>query len=249
MGMHKILGLTLGAAALSLTVLVAGTTADKPVKMEKVDLSEMRDGETRNLGKGDGAITATRKGDEITITYGGKGGEKQTIKCEVGKDSCYAMTMDGSGSSHMVVVDGSGKNGKDVDRVIVTSGDENGKAIMVVSGEGDEGGKFVMSAHPGMTWTAEDGCCMAGDGGTCAKAADSTCAMTGMKMIKLSHDGGVTLECPEGDATLTLKKGEESSGPYFCPKHNVKMEPAKAPTIMKRIVVDTHSNDDSSDQE
>ena len=250
MGMNRLIGLTLGAAALSLSVLVAGTTADKQMrKFDKVDLSDLRDGETRTLGKGEHAITATRQGDEIAITYGGKGGEKQTIQCTVGKDSCYAMTLDETGKSQVVVVDGSGKNGKELDRIFVSTGDGDARHVMVVSGEGDEGGKFVMSGHPGMEWTAEDGCCGDGDAGCCAKGEDGTCAMSAVKVVKLSHDGGVTLECPEGDATLTLKKGEENSGPYFCPKHNVKMEKAKAPTFMKRIVVDTNSKDDKSDEE
>jgi hypothetical protein len=49
------------------------------------------------------------------------------------------------------------------------------------------------------------------------------------------------LRCPEGDATLTLKKGEENSGPYFCPKHNLKMEPVKGNVIIKKVTVDKTS--------
>jgi hypothetical protein len=73
--------------------------------------------------------------------------------------------------------------------------------------------------------------------------------MSGVKVIKVSHADAVLLECPQGDATLTLKKGEENGGPYFCPKHNVKMEVSKSPAVTKRIVVDSSSKDDSGDEE
>ncbi len=234
--MNKALGLTLGAAALSLSVLVAGTTTDKPApKVQKVDLSEMKDGETRNLGKGDSAISATRKGDVVTITYGEHDGEKKTIKCSLGKDSCYAMSVDGAGKARVVVVNKPGKEGKDADRIVIQDGDEAGKGMFVFSdGEGGPDHQVIVDAvHPGMSWVSS------GDGES----------LPGVKVIRIHDEAAVMLECPEGDATLTLKKGDENSGPYFCPKHNVKMEKATAPVIMKRVVVDTKSKDDKDDEE
>jgi hypothetical protein len=74
-------------------------------------------------------------------------------------------------------------------------------------------------------------------------------SLPGVKVIRIHDEAAVMLECPEGDATLTLKKGDENSGPYFCPKHNVKMEKATAPVIMKKIVVDTKSKDGKDDEE
>ena len=232
--MKGALGLTLGAAALSLSVLVAGT-ADKPVqKVQKVDLSELKDGETRNLGKGDSAISATRKGDVITITYGEQDGEKKTIQCTVGKDSCYAMTVD-AGKAQVVVLNKPGKEGKEADRIVIQDGDEAGKGMFVFSdGEGGPDHQVIVDAiHSGMSWVSS------GDGES----------LPGVKVIRIHDDAGVMLECPEGDATLTLKKGEENSGPYFCPKHNVKMEKATSPVFMKRVVVDTKSKDDKDDEE
>ena len=234
--MNKALGLTLGAAALSLSVLVAGTTTEKPApKVQKVDLSEMKDGETRNLGKGDSAISATRKGDVVTITYGEHDGEKKTIKCTLGKDSCYAMTVDGAEKARVVVVNKSGKEGKDADRIVIQDGDEAGKGMFVFSdGEGGPNHQVIVDAvHPGMSWVSS------GDGES----------LPGVKVIRIHDEAAVMLECPEGDATLTLKKGDENSGPYFCPKHNVKMEKATAPVIMKRVVVDTKSKEDKDDEE
>jgi len=234
--MHKALGLTLGAAALSLSVLVAGTTTDKSTqKIQKVDLSEMKDGETRNLGKGDSSVSATRKGDVVTITYGERDGEKKTIKCTLGKDSCYAMTLDGAGKAQVVVLNKSGKSGNEADRIVIQDGDESGKGMFVFS-DGESGADhqvIVDALHPGMSWVS---------------SADGD-SLPGIKVIRIHDQAAQMLECPEGDATLTLKKGEENSGPYFCPKHNMKMEKATGPVIMKQVVVDTKSKNDKDDEE
>jgi hypothetical protein len=234
--MMKVVGLTLGAAALSLSVLVAAPSTDKQTqKMQKVDLSEMRDGETRTLGKGDTAVTATRKGDIVTITYGDHEGGKKTLQCTLGKDSCYAVTVDGSGRGHMVMVDKSDKGNAGPDRVVIRDGGEDGKGIFVVSDDSDGTPHQVIvdAMHPGMTWVT----------------SDDVDSIPGVNVVRIKEEGATLLECPEGDATLTLKKGEENSGPYFCPKHNVKMEKAAQRVIVKKVVVDTKSKDDKDDAE
>jgi hypothetical protein len=235
--MNRILGLTLGIAAMSLSVLVAGTGADRhrqfDQKVEKVDISDLRDGETRTLGKGDKAVTATRKGDQVTLEYGGRDGERKTLQCVVGKDSCYVMTVIGDGKAQVVVVDKSAESGQQFERVMVHEGKGNETKVMVLAahGAGDEDGDVIVDALPGdMSWVAADG-----------KGA------TGVKVIRIRGEAATILECPEGDATLTLKKGEEKSGPYFCPKHNVKMEAAKLPAILKKVEVKSDSDDEESD--
>lgn len=230
--MNRMLGLTLGVAALSLSVLTAGTGADRhrtfDQKMEKVDLSDLRDGETRTIGKGETAIVATRKGDQVTMEFSGHDGGKKSVKCEIGKSSCYVMTTDGEGKGQVVVVNKSGDGGKQIEKIVLQEGDGDESKVMVFAGHGD-GDPMIVDALPGgMSWvTSSDG-----------KGAK------GVKVIKIQGEGATVLECPEGDATLTLKKGEEKSGPYFCPKHNLKMEAAKLPTFMKKIEVTTDSSDD-----
>ena len=235
--MNRLLGLTLGAAALSLSVLAAAPAEKHVQKVEKVDLSDLRDGETRTLGKGDGTVTATRKGDVVTIAYGGNDGDKKTLKCTVGKDSCYAMTVDGEGKTQMVIVDKSGKGGKEADHIVLEAdhivlreGDGEGKGVLVFAPDEDgDASEIVIDAdHPDMTWVTADG----GN------------AVAGVKVIRIRDEAVTLLECPEGDATLTLKKGEENSDPYFCPKHNVKMEKAKHPAIVKKVEVKSKSADD-----
>ena len=226
---NRLLGLTMGAAALSLSVLVAAPTASKQ-KLEKVDLSQMKDGETRTLGQGDHVLTATRKGDVITINFGDEDGGKRSIKCNVGKDSCYAMTSSGDGMSKMIVVNKSGKSDKDLP-VIVHSGDDDGTNFVFATSEGGDDAEIIVDAvGDGMSWVS----------------ADDDEAHHAMKMFHL-NDGGTVLQCPEGDATLTLKKGEESTGPYFCPKHNLKMEKSKAHTFVRKIEIS--SDDKEKDKE
>jgi hypothetical protein len=224
--MNRLLGLTMGAAALSLSVLVAAPTAEKQ-KLDKVDLSQMRDGETRTLGKGDHTVTAVRKGDVITLTLNDGEGGKRTLKCTVGKDSCYAMTSSDAGKSQIIVLNKSGKADKG-EPVVVHAGDGEEGAFVFATADGDEGDTFVVKSFgDGMSWvTSEEGE-----------------SLPGMKVIRVHGDGGAVLECPEGDAMLTLKKGEEASGPYFCPKHNLKMEKSKGHSFVKHIEVNVDSKD------
>jgi hypothetical protein len=96
---------------------------------------------------------------------------------------------------------------------------------MVFASDDGEGEPVVIHGDaPGMTWVTEDG--------------TGAAAGAGVHVVRIGHDGGTILQCPEGDATLTLKKGEENSGPYFCPKHNLKMEPSKEKVFIKKIEVD-----------
>ena len=230
--MNRLLGLTMGAAALSLSVLVAAPTTKQ--KLEKVDLSQMKDGETRTLGEGDHTLTAKRRGDVITLEFG-EDGEKRTVKCTVGKDSCYAMTSAGDGTSKMIVIN-KGKAGKDSSPVIVNSGTGEGSFVFATA-DAPDGADIILDAvddvdDVDMSWFTADG--------------DELLPGMKMKMFHMQGDGGAILQCPEGDATLTLKKGEEDSGPYYCPKHNLKMEKSKGHTFVKRLAI-TH--DDAKDKD
>ena len=220
--MNRLLGLTLGVAALSLSVLLAAPPDEKRARgVEKVNLSDLRDGETRTLGKGDSSVTAVRKGDVVTITYGGHDGEKKTLKCTVGKDSCYAMTVEGNGKGKIMILNTTGEDGKEADRIMLHTGEADGKGVFVFAGDGEDADNEVLleAAHPAVVMAGGD-------------------AATGVKVIKVRREAGLLLECPEGDATLTLKKGEENSGPYFCPRHNLKMVKAKLPALMKKVEVE-----------
>jgi len=198
---------SLGIAAVCLSLAVAGPRAGKSSDhVEKFNLADLADGETRTFGDGESAVTATRKGDEVVVNYGGGDGEKKTLRCTLGKETCYAMTLDGEGK-----------------KVMVFSSDDDSEASQIV----------VDGSDPHMTWLTKDG----------------TKGAAGVKVIRLHDDGGTVLSCPEGDATLVLKKGEEKTGPYFCPKHNLRMEKSKNPIVIKKIEVEKKSAGDGDDAE
>jgi hypothetical protein len=70
----------------------------------------------------------------------------------------------------------------------------------------------------------------------------------GIHVIRIHDDEGRILRCPEGDATLTLKDGEEDEGQYLCPRHKLRMELSKEPILIKKIRVDKKSKDKDADE-
>ena len=238
-----VMGVALVAAAPA-----SGKAADAP---EKFNLADLADGESRTFGEGDHAITATRKGDEVTITlrgHGAKGG-KETFACTVGKDHCYVMARGEDGKGQVVVLNKSesGKDGKKtVTTRVLTSSDSAGEQkIMVFAGDDDDD-LVIKELEPGMKWVTSqvdlDGesgeVVIHSDGeGLAVVTTDVSETEPGTKVVRIVAEGGTVLRCPEGDATLVLKKGEEKTGgPYFCPRHNLKMEPSKEPVIIKEKV-------------
>ncbi|HEV8336629.1 MAG TPA: hypothetical protein VGR67_09450 [Candidatus Polarisedimenticolia bacterium] len=197
-----------GIAAACLTVLGTASPAKQAAPMEKFDLASLANGETRTFGEGDHAITATRQGAEVVVTYGDDGGRK-TLHCQVGKDSCYAMTLSDEGKAHVVVLDKKSGPDKDLTRIVLADGDAD-ENVVTVSGDGDE--------EPGI------------------------------HVIRIHDDEGKILRCPEGDATLTLKDGEEDKGQYLCPRHSLRMELSKEPILIKKIRVDKKSKDKDADE-
>ncbi len=228
---HLVLSLGVALACMSLAAATPHP-AKAADNVEKFDLATLADGETRNFGEGDSTITATRKGSEVTITYGDENGEKKTLRCTIGKDSCTAVTVSDSGKTQMVVLDQAGKSGGDARHVIVSDGEATGRKIMVLTSDDSDAGQVIVNAGDDASWVS-----------------DSGDAAAHVKVVHLGEDGSTLLRCPQGDATLTLKKGEENSGPYFCPKHNIQMEKSKDPIIIKKIEVQKKPKDGSNDGE
>jgi hypothetical protein len=209
-GMNSKAFLCAGIAAACLTVLGTASPAKQATPKEKFDLASLANGETRTFGEGDHAITATRQGDEVVVTYGDDGGRK-TLRCQVGKDSCYAMTLSDDGMAHVVMLDKKSGSDKERTRIVLADGDADGN-VVTVSGDGD------------------------GDG------------EPAIHVIRIHDDEGRILRCPEGDATLTLKDGEEDKGQYLCPRHNLRMELSKEPVIVKKVRVEKKSKDKDADE-
>jgi len=57
------------------------------------------------------------------------------------------------------------------------------------------------------------------------------------------HADGTTLRCPEGDTTMHLQEGDEDEGPFYCPKHDIKLEKVDRPKHSRRSYV--YGNEDN----
>ena len=137
-------------AAISLALLAAapgaGKASDSP---QKFNLADLADGESRTFGEGDHAITATRHGDDVTITY--KGEDKagvHTLHCAVGRDNCYATTFSGDGKATMVMLSKTAAPGKEgqervVTKVVLADSSADPKSLKVFA-SGDEGSEDVV---------------------------------------------------------------------------------------------------------
>ena len=195
--------------------------------VEKHDLAELYDGETRTFGQGEDAITATREGDSIVIKLPGRGGEIRTINCTIGEGSCYAFTSS-DGDKNMFVL----KN------ISEGEGEKKVEVIKLISGEGHE-------AHAGaMNWVSADHDVIvgSGDGRRAVVRVDSI----GPQVMAFVGEDVTRLRCPEGDTTMTLDLEEDDDGPYYCPKHNIEMEEVEGilATDHRVIVIETDEDDD-----
>jgi hypothetical protein len=181
-----------------------------------IDLSDLRDGETRTFGSGEHAIDVTREGDVIRITLPrGDGDDAKVIDCKLGgSGGCYAFSTDHTVGVKMIVVDG------DDDGAIK-------RKIEVIKIGEDGGNVFHHRDANVLAWST------AGDGDLDVLAA--------AHVLHLG-DGKRVLRCPEGDTTMRLEKDDDRT--FYCPQHNVELDEVEIERIMKRIVIDTDEDEE-----
>jgi hypothetical protein len=224
--MAQLMGWGSVLSGLVLSLVLGAMPADVKVfgdgELEKVDLSELRDGETRTFGTGEDVITATREGDTIRLTLP-KG--DRTIDCTVGKGNCYAFTTRGDGDGPSVLMlqklDDEGEGERKVEVIKIVTGDGAGHAQTMLDWVEDD------DIHP--------------DAFGEIKVVTRTGGPHGLLTV-LGEDGR-QLRCPEGDSTLSLD--DEDDGIYYCPKHNVEMEEVKAHTLGHRVIVIRDKEEDA----
>ena len=192
--------------------------------VEVMDLSELADGETRTFGSGEHTITATRKGEVISISIpGGDGDLAKTVDCKVGgSGGCFAFSTDDTAGVKMIVVDGDGDNS--IRR----------KIEVIKIGEGDSG----VFAHHDANVFAWSG---VGEGAVDVEALIERHAGHPM-VLRLGGDKRV-MKCPEGDTTMRLDKDDDRM--FYCPQHNVELEEVEIDHLMRRIVIETDGDDDT----
>jgi hypothetical protein len=267
------LKLILGLAALLSLALVVAVAGDKQVWVsddgdhhdihgnvmfigedgEAFDLSDLADGETRIFGSGDKQVTATRDGDEATITREPSGDESgMEITCHLDRDTCKIMTDDGDPEKVMIViqkvrecVNGEGDCEVDVDLMDVGVFGDDAQTIMIRESINcdDEGNCTEDVSHMGgvhgeghalielQTGVDPDGnVIVIGEGGNWVGAH-----ATG-DMVFISGDDKVSLRCPEGDTTMRVDK-DEAEEVFLCPKHSVPMEKVQSKGRVHEIKV------------
>lgn len=202
---------------------------------EVLDVSELRDGETRIVGIGAKQVTVFRSGDAVTISRPANGDDKALeVACSVGQDTCQIITFDDEPDKVMIMVQ---------------------KTRSCVNGAGDC--DFARMGH--FDHLGADGnqrmmikrieC---GDHGDCSELHE----VLGNRSMTVDLDidgegphaifmqkgfgshGQNVLSCPEGDATMHVT-AEEADDVFLCPKHSVPMEKMDLPKFIQRIHIDS----------
>jgi hypothetical protein len=206
---------------------------------ERIDLADLADGETRTFGEGEHQITAAREGDLITIAVG----DTEMVSdftCDAAEDNCFVIrsgdddavklmvTKGGEGHGHMeqqVMVMALGDREHDSDHEFFFS-DEDGEQVNVMVSTHGEGGH----------WVSKD------DGQVRVIVTRDGESDPHVNRILLRADAA-TLRCPEGDTTMRLQEGDEDEGPFYCPKHDIKLEKVDRRKLIREI----HTHDDEDD--
>lgn len=199
---------------------------------EGFDLSQLAEGETRVFGSGDRAVTATRRGDVATITRAANGDtEAVDLSCDLGRDKCRIVTSETEPDRVMIIVqkERSCVNGEgdcaevSLDAIDALPGD--GQQIMFR--------KVLRCEDPDHCEESEDiSQGMLRIQGVEGELPDSfmfTSPLGGAvhsgaaEIILMPRGDSVLMRCPEGDATLRVKK-DEAQEVYLCPKHSQPMQ-------------------------
>jgi len=207
---------------------------------EGLDLSELADGETRVLGSGDTAVTVARTGNVATIRRAAVGDhEAIDVRCELDRDTCKVVTSADDPDRVTIVVrkERECTNGEgDCDQSVWLA-DAMGDAHRVIvrstvhcddEGECAEIAGTAAAPHVVRIETLAG----AGSGGQ-AFVVDSGDGVKS-EVIVVPRGDSVLLRCPEGDATLSVKK-DEAEQVFLCPKHSVPLERVESRHGVRRV--------------
>ena len=171
-------------SALALAGVLMMGTAAMAGDVQKFELEDLADGETRELGDGERQVTATRNGDVVTLNVQGEEGKAKTITVDLGDGGGgKVMMIEGDGHSKFVMRAHDGHNvHKDV-RVFTSNEADDAHNVFVLDGLGE-----------GMSWFAEEG-------------ADMLRCPEGDVTMTLEKDDAGSYYCPKHNVELERVKG------------------------------------------
>lgn len=169
------------ALATALMVLLATSSWAGGSSMQTVNLKDLKDGETKVVGEGDGKVTATRHGDGVHLVIEGKDGTKKELDVDVAGSDTAVVKVDGGEGHRKIMIRSVGE------------GTEDRNAFVFASGDGDDAGLFAMdTSGEGFSWV-EDG------------------SDAGVHVVTIGADDKQTLRCPEGDTIMRVDKDEANA--------------------------------------
>ena len=118
------------------------------------------------------------------------------------------------------------------------NGDDGDSSVMVLSSDGDTVSKnvFVVKTH-------EDGDNVMVHGDHDVGVWHTGGEGMAEAIVEIEGLGKTRLRCPEGDTRMTLADEDEGQT-FYCPKHNVELEPVKIRTHGKTLIFRTDKDDD-----
>lgn len=215
---------------------------------ESFDVADLADGETRILGSGEKQITATRSGDEVTLSRTrSTEADEVAISCTISEDSCKVLTFPSDPGKVLVVVEKTrvcenGVGDCDAQVELIEALPEGAKRIFVrrmvdCDEEGECSETEDVSEHPGSHAVIRvetlgapgENVFVVGEGGP------------GHALVL--HGDGITLRCPEGDTRMHVDE-DEADEVFLCPKHSVPLEKVESPTVERLRIRKVDADDE-----
>jgi hypothetical protein len=161
-----------------------------------------------------------REGDLITIAVG----DTEMVSdftCDAAKDNCFVILSGDDDAVKLMVTTGSEGQGhmeKHVTVMALGDAEHDSDHEFFFSDEDGEQVNVMVSTHgEGHTWVSRD------DGDVRVFVTRDGEGSPHARRVLL-HADTTTLRCPEGDTTMHLQEGDEDEGPFYCPKHDIKLE-------------------------
>ena len=160
--------------------------------------------------------------------------------CDAAKDNCFViLSGDGDAVKLMVTSGSEGQGHVEKNVMVMAFGDRehDGDHDFFFSDEDGEQVNVMVSTHgESHTWVSRD------DGDVRVFVTRDGEGDSHVRRIRVHTDAN-TLRCPEGDTTMHLEESDEDEGPFYCPKHDIKLEKVDR----RKLIHEIHAHEDEDD--